>query len=641
MVPLLHSKYIRSANTMLLVFSLSFPVTTLAQTPPKAQKPQQLSKIVVKAKHIPPKPPATFTESLIRQSEMKKEQQSMVTDTLRTIPGLTLSQSGGEGQSASLFVRGLNSDGTEFRRDGMKLPGMTIHNNAFNPGTLGTFDLSSMRVLRGPVTSLYGADVIGGLILMDTPYGSGPMVKKLNMEGGSRQSFKVNGELSGSVNRTSVYMNINRTITGGYKQTPHKYQRPHGRYPALPFHQTTGTFRFDQRANESTTLSLINRLSDSTFKAENLYLGKAYHSHQQDRFHRLLVHNKTNSAEYLAGVGYVNAKANYDEKSPFQFRTDQSAFQIDGQATWIITPHNKIALSADFNQNQLHKSEKGTPSFHTKGHQYGAGLHYAWQNEWGGRKIAFNTSGRVDYLLKNKVYPTYRVSAGYEILPLAYGQTWLILNQGTAIKTPTLYQRYAQTPFFKGNRHLKSETLQSYEIALKRTWNPQFQTEATYFYNRVKNIIIGKPVGPYWTSCNSDRAKTQGVETLLTFKITPFLTAEGNYTYTQAKDLSNNQILLRRPFNKWSGQLAYEQKDVFYAINILYVGKRRDITPLTNKQTWAKGYAQVDLKAHKYFTPQTKIYGRIENVLNNQTQDPLGYKRPAIGIFIGLETKFE
>lgn len=602
---------------------------------PKKSAVQTLPVVLVTAKPITFSQSSTLAQNYMGKRQLEKEQYFMLSDAIKTLPGLNLTQAGGEGQQSSLFVRGTNSNHTQVRRDGMKLLGMSFYDDAFNFGLLNSTDLEGFRLLRGPVTSLYGADVLGGLLLLDTPQGREEMYQKISVEGGSRDSLKVNGELAGQINRTSLYLNVNRTVTGGYHQTPKSFQKPNGRYPRLPFHQTTGTLRLDQQLSEYTLLSLVNRLDSSTSKVQSLYLKKAHWSTLKDQFHRLFLTHDKNKFQCLVGVGYNHSEGDYDKKSFGEFQMKQSRIQGDGQFSWNMTENQKITLSGDITQDYLEKKEKLSPKFSTHGHQIGSGFHHIWYLME--KKLLLETSGRLDYVSNNKTFPTYRLSATYEILPPNLGQTWVRLSQGTAIKTPSLYQRHGQSPFFKGNPNVRSEQLRSYELNLKRLWIPTLQTEVTYFHNQIKNLIVSKKTGAFWSCVNADRALTQGIEASASYHITPAIRAEGNYTYTLSKDLSHHQFLLRRPFHKWMGKLSYEQNDFYYSVDFLYVGKSRDIRPLTNKRQWRKGYGQLNTKVHKYYTPNIKFYGRVENILNNQSQDPLGYKRPGIGVFLGVE----
>ena len=142
-----------------------------------------------------PRIKSLMDKSLITNKTISKQQYQTVTQAIQSLPGLVTTQSGNEGQQTSLFIRGTNSNHTQVRRDGMKLLGTYIYTGAFNFGSLETSDIDSIEVVRGPVTSLYGADAPGGVILLTTPIGRESPTQILSLEGGSRQSYKSKGEL--------------------------------------------------------------------------------------------------------------------------------------------------------------------------------------------------------------------------------------------------------------------------------------------------------------------------------------------------------------------------------------------------------------------------------------------------------------
>jgi len=91
-------------------------------------------------------------------------------DLLRFHAGLELARNGGPGQSTSLFIRGADSNHTLVMVDGVRI----------NPGTIGIPALQNLapelidriEVVKGPRSSLYGTDAIGGVINVITRRGS-------------------------------------------------------------------------------------------------------------------------------------------------------------------------------------------------------------------------------------------------------------------------------------------------------------------------------------------------------------------------------------------------------------------------------------------------------------------------------------
>src|SRR5688572_33322729 len=91
-------------------------------------------------------------------------------DALRFVPGVEVARLGGAGQQTSLFVRGTDSNHVLVLMDGLRM----------NPGTIGTAAIQNVapefvervEVVKGPRSTLYGSDAIGGVINIITRRGA-------------------------------------------------------------------------------------------------------------------------------------------------------------------------------------------------------------------------------------------------------------------------------------------------------------------------------------------------------------------------------------------------------------------------------------------------------------------------------------
>ena len=104
--------------------------------------------------------------SVIDREEIEALQPQTVTDILRTVPGLTVSNTGGLGQPSSVFLRGSESDHVLVLIDGVKVGSTTLGTTSFQ--YLDPDQIERIEVVRGPRSSLYGPDAIGGVIQIFT-----------------------------------------------------------------------------------------------------------------------------------------------------------------------------------------------------------------------------------------------------------------------------------------------------------------------------------------------------------------------------------------------------------------------------------------------------------------------------------------
>lgn len=104
--------------------------------------------------------------SVIDREEIEALQPVTVSDILRTVPGLSVSNTGGLGQPSAVFLRGAEFDHVLVLIDGVKAGSATLGSTAFQ--FLDPDQIERIEVVRGPRSSLYGPDAIGGVIQIFT-----------------------------------------------------------------------------------------------------------------------------------------------------------------------------------------------------------------------------------------------------------------------------------------------------------------------------------------------------------------------------------------------------------------------------------------------------------------------------------------
>ena len=147
----------RNARFIPFVLFLSFPGFAYSEEEP----------VVVTATRTAQTVDASLAAvSVIDREEIEALQPLTVADILRTVPGLTVSNTGGLGQPSSVFLRGSESDHVLVLIDGVKVGSTTLGSTSFQ--YLDPDQIERIEVVRGPRSSLYGPDAIGGVIQIFT-----------------------------------------------------------------------------------------------------------------------------------------------------------------------------------------------------------------------------------------------------------------------------------------------------------------------------------------------------------------------------------------------------------------------------------------------------------------------------------------
>ena len=159
--------------------------------------------------------------TVLDQAELRTRQLESSQDALRSVPGFTVSRSGGRGAVTSIFPRGGESDFTLIMVDGIRLNDM---GGSYDAAHLPLFDLDRIEVVRGPQSAVYGSDAVGGVVQLVTRRG-GPLRATGLFEGGTFGTWRANGAANGTSGRAA----LGRRGRAAHDRRLHGHRPGHGR----------------------------------------------------------------------------------------------------------------------------------------------------------------------------------------------------------------------------------------------------------------------------------------------------------------------------------------------------------------------------------------------------------------------------
>ncbi|MEP7056397.1 MAG: TonB-dependent receptor [Caldimonas sp.] len=155
-----------SSGALVLSFALLFGLGV-----PRAGHAQGLSPVVVTGNREPtPLDRIVGDVVVIDAEQIRNSTADSVEDLLRREGGIQLSRNGGPGQSAGVLLRGIGATGTLVLVDGVRVGAATLGQTDFS--AIGLAQIERIEILRGPASSLYGADAVGGVVRIITRQGS-------------------------------------------------------------------------------------------------------------------------------------------------------------------------------------------------------------------------------------------------------------------------------------------------------------------------------------------------------------------------------------------------------------------------------------------------------------------------------------
>jgi vitamin B12 transporter len=624
-----------------------------------SQSPNTIApEVVVTATRVPtPVTEIPAGVSVIDRQTIQVNDYTDLVQALVTVPGINVSQSGGPGGNASVFIRGTNSDHVLVLRDGMPINDPSDANGAFNFG-LGTLaDIERIEIIRGPMGALYGSAAIGGVINFISRRGTepGPHVSG-DLSGGYPRQVLGNANLSGVNGPLDYSLTYEAQSLRGYDVTPPRESI----YTGVPdgFRTEVGTLNLGYTPVEGTRVSLFLRGSTTTFGFNNLGSPTFDNANATGRSNewlgRIGVTSKPFGDVYETSLylGRLQDDRQYTEPlyaaDPNQATENDRyhAYRTDFQWNNVVHLNDLFASSVlsgtDLTFGYEHTSDQAkvrvdTTSF---GSPYMSSTHAHLDDDAGYAglqttirdRLTLTGQIRQDAVLNQTPF-TWRLGA---VLAVPELLSRVHVAYGTAFRAPSLFDRYGVDSFgYVGNPSLRPERAQGWEVGLSsdlpfRGRANFLSTSVTYFNEQIRDLIE-TVFTPVYTAVNIGAAHTEGVETEATARPAPWLTATAAWTYTEAKDADTGSQLLQRPMHTASFTLTAKPIPLLtIAPQLLYTGPFESYLVnnagfSTSNITTAKPGLILNLAITYQLTPHVELYAKGGNLTNSHFEPVNGY----------------
>ncbi|MEK9816072.1 MAG: TonB-dependent receptor plug domain-containing protein, partial [Limnobacter sp.] len=152
--------------------------------------------------------------TVITQEDIQRSGASSLTDLLKRAPGIQYSSNGGGQQSSTLFIRGSDSKHTLFLIDGQRIgPLDGFSQSQFQHLPLD--QIERIEILRGPGSSLYGSDAIGGVVQIITKKADRKSGGDVSISVGNNNTRKLNTSGTVAGERGSIRLGVGHEYSDG------------------------------------------------------------------------------------------------------------------------------------------------------------------------------------------------------------------------------------------------------------------------------------------------------------------------------------------------------------------------------------------------------------------------------------------
>jgi vitamin B12 transporter len=648
-----------------LLAGLAAPSLVFAQASPgqQASAPDEagaaaataVQQVVVTANRTPA-PIQTVGQSftIITAPQIGQDQETDVADIVARTPGVTLARNGGPGETASLFIRGADSDQTLVLVDGVKVNDPSDPGSGYDFSNLMTGDVSRIEILRGPQSTLYGSEAIGGVVNVITAEATKPFAGNVQLEGGGYGTAYARAAIGGKEDRFDWRLGAYYDSTDGVSA----FDKTFGGVGSDPFHTAgasgrfqydiTPTLQFDERAyftwsrNEfdgydtpSGYFGNDNEFGRTTQVAD--YTGLNLSLFEGRLLNRL-------AFEY-SGID----RRNEDPDQPgtkFTFLDVGETNTAEYEGTFAIAPGAQAVFGAQSEHSTIDTNSPLYPPAITAGSTINSGYGQLTGEVLPG--LTLTAGGRYDDHSTFGGHATGQASAAWS---LNDGNTILRASFGQGFKAPSLYQLYS--PY--GNLSLRPEEANGWDAGVEqKLLDGRLDLQATYFGRVTRNLIefiscygittggcATNTVGGYYA--NVARAEAEGVELQAVWRVTGALSLTGNYTYDAVVDrspgaLDYGQQLARRPRNTANLSASYQWPNRLRTdLAVRYADRSFDqngnVVPLQSYTLW-------DVRASYPLNDRLEIYGRVENLTDKHYETAYQYGTLGRAAYGGVKLSF-
>jgi vitamin B12 transporter len=555
----------------------------------------------------------TSTVEIITGAQLSERHMDTIIDVLKNIAGIPMAQSGGIGQQSSFFTRGMSGGNILVLIDGIKYNDPTSTEGQAQLEHLMVNDIDRIEIIKGAQSGIWGADAVAGVINIITKKPTEKLTLNASIEAGSYNTQKYSASVSQKVDKLSYYLGANYLKSDGISA-----QTPKGTNP--------DNFEKDGYENKTFNAKLGYDITENdklNFNITDIDAKVKYDSwgNPNDSIPEVTQNN------IVYGVGYkhkfnsiANVQMDY-EKGEFT-KKDPSGFtkEFKGENS-KISAKSKINYAKDafavFGYDNAENKDK------TTSHKIDSSAIFITNSNKAG-KLIVTESLRSDFYNTFDDKVTGKVGAKYNFTT----ELSAYANYGTGYKTPSIYQLY--TPVY-GNPHLNPESSVSRDISLEYK-----HLKVTYFETEVTDLIGFDPV-TYVNEQVDGKSKFRGYELKYSNTIASNLLLDVSYNILSAKN-QYGQDLQRRPDRSANASLDYYGIDRLHlGLNSNYIGTRYDDLAKT-KQTGR--YVLFGCVTNYELSKKTKIYAKIDNMLDKRYQEVDGYGTYGRTIFIGLNSSF-
>jgi len=554
--------------------------------------------------------------TVITEEEIEQAGLSSLAELLQKQSGIEISNLGGPGKVSSINIRGTSSTHSIILLDGMRIGASTSGMTAIE--NLPLSQIEKIEIVRGPASSLYGQDGIGGVIQIFTKKGREGFHPYLSIGYGRYQTKQLNAGISGGNKTTSYALNISGINTDGFSafvpdssKASNTQNLDKDKYKNRSISSTLSyNLNKDYKIDLQYFLTTGRNMFDNRFA--NFSPDQNYRDKSKQEVYAMKTTGQINklwesSIKIGKSTDLYSAQQHYNMDT---FVYDPDVVDLYETTQYQMTWQNNIKLNKgslvilyDFLQEKI-----DTTDLYDKTKRTNNGFVLGYNIEY--NQNTLQTSLRKDLNSQYNNETTGNIGYAYQINP-----QWKISSSfGTAFVAPSFNYLYSSVDSWAlGNPDLKPEKSKNIEGSIKYQDNSK-SFSLTAYQNAIKDFIIYEAIAENsrTNTQNLNEAKIQGV-TLTGDQSFEHIQLKGSLTAESPKNKDTNKYLPRRAKLYGNLSINYYIQEWIFGIEQIGSGSRYDDKANNNK---IEGYMITNLIANFALNEKTTINFRLDNAFD-------------------------
>lgn len=609
-----------------LLGAVAFGASVSATAQTAATDETKLDTIIVNGSRLD----QTLTEvgssvSVITRDDLDQLGVDFALDAVATAPGVTINQNGAFGGNASVRIRGASSDQTLVLIDGVPVNDPTGTGGGYNFAYLDTDSIDQIEVLKGPQSTLWGSDAIGGVVSITTKRPEKGLSGTVFGEYGSFNTLRGGASISNANDTGDFRLAATGLTTDGIS----KADEANGNTEDDGYDSQTVAARGGLNLPANVRLETTLLWTDAESEYDSYVFGAQGSVGDGDEISNseTLSGNISLTAPLFDGrlqnllqLGYADIERENTSNGVQSYFTEGDRFLYRYQGTLAINESNTLAFGAEREETSANAEDSSIDSL------------FALYEVKPTDELTLTGGLRVDDHETFGSETTGRVAAAWTATDqLTFKASWA---QG--FKAPSIFQSTYICTFCgltEPNANLKPETSEAFDVGVQWQSSDQRLTlGATLFDQETENLIDFSYTAGY---DNIALADTQGVELTGAYTLTSWLGVAASYTFIDAEDGNGNE-LTRLPENTGNVSVSLDPDGPFSgAVLVQYNGEEANVDG-TELDSWTR----VDLTGSYDLNDSVEVYGRIENLFDEDYQQILGYGTPGLSGSVGVRLRY-